>query len=235
MAALLLRRVVGVLSALLLATGTVTALALPAQAEDGYQYWNYFHLKNGAWVFSDVGVAQYQPKDGAVEGFRYGTSTTSKGIEPRADLKKVGFATVCGDTKPPAGRKRVAVVLDYGVELGNGTPPKPRADCATVPRSATTQQILLKVAQVRLGSGMTCGIDGYPATGCGVPVKNATVPAKEAPVSFALPSDGAGNASAASTSQSQDGSNLWTAAGVAALVLVIAVAALLVSRRNKVA
>ena len=52
MATLSTRRIVGVISSLLLATVALTGLAGPAQAEEGFQYWNYFHLENDAWAFS---------------------------------------------------------------------------------------------------------------------------------------------------------------------------------------
>jgi hypothetical protein len=238
LAALLIRRIVGVLSALFLAAGAATAVALPAHADDGYQYWNYFHLEKNAWAFSKVGAGDYKPEDGDVEGFRYGTSTTAQGLEPRADLKKVNFDTVCEGTDAGAGEKRVAVVLDFGEDLGNGPPPKPRADCAVVPQGASTQQILQEVAQVRVETGMTCALDGYPPSGCGVPVKDAKVPANEQSVAFAIPHDESGKtgtSKAAVTSEPRDNTNLWTALGLGALVVLIAVAALVMSRRNKVA
>ena len=238
MATLFIRRFVGVLSALFLATGAATAVALPAHAEDGYQYWNYFHLEKNAWAFSKVGPGDYKPKDGDVEGFRYGTSTTAQCIEPRADLKKVNFDTPCTGTDAGSGEKRVAVVLDFGKEMGNGTPPEPRADCAVVPQDASTQQVLLKIAQVRLKAGMMCALDGYPPSGCGVPVKNAKVPPNEQSVAFALPHDKsgkAGSSDAAVTSETKDDSNLWTVVGLGVLVVLIAVAAVVMSRHNKVA
>ncbi|HEX6874621.1 MAG TPA: SCO2322 family protein, partial [Nocardioidaceae bacterium] len=160
------RRIVGTLSTLLLALLVVTGTAGTAHAEDGYQYWNYFHLQKGSWTFSKVGAGDYTPADGAVEGFRFGTSTQSQGIEPRADLDKVDFEAICGTAKAPTGKKRVAVVLDFGAEMGKGQPPAPRADCAVVAKDASTQQVLEEVADLRVGSGMVCAIDGYPATGC---------------------------------------------------------------------
>lgn len=238
MATVLPRRIVGTLSTLLLALLVVTGTAGTAHAEDGYQYWNYFHLQKGSWTFSKVGAGDYTPADGAVEGFRFGTSTQSQGIEPRADLDKVDFEAICGTAKAPTGKKRVAVVLDFGAEMGKGQPPAPRADCAVVAKDASTQQVLEEVADLRVGSGMVCAIDGYPATGCGEPVKNAKVPVHEDSVSFALPSDdGASTAKATASQQADDGSStgVWTAAGVAVLVLLIAAAAVLMNRRSKTA
>ncbi|HEU4511575.1 MAG TPA: SCO2322 family protein [Nocardioidaceae bacterium] len=243
MATLLPRRVVGAIITFFLAAVSVSAFAAPAHAEEGYQYWNYFHLEGDTWAFSQVGPADYQPKDGDVEGFRYGTSTTSQGIEPRADLSEVDFDAVCGDTEAAEGEKRVAVLVDYGVELGNGTPPEPRAQCAVVDEKASTQDILGEVAEVRVESGMTCALDGYPASGCGEPVKDAEVPAEEEPVAFALPIDTGAGASDADTSdadtdpvaseEAEDGTTLGPVLVIALVVVLIAVAALLLTRRNK--
>jgi hypothetical protein len=230
------RRTVGVLSSLLLAALTVVGLSGPAHAEDGYQYWNYFHLENGSWAFSQVGPADYTPKDGTVEAFRYGTSTPSQGIEPRVDLEQVNFETVCAGQEAAQGQKRVAVVLDFGVEEGAGTPPEPRAECAVVDRAATTQQIVGEVAEVRIESSMLCAIDGYPATGCGAPVKNAEIPAEEEPVEFGLPAaaeeteaTGADNDPAAT----EDDGNTWLLVGLAALVVLLAAVAFVMSRRKR--
>ena len=230
------RRLAGAISSLLIALVAVTGLAGTAHAEDGYQYWNYWHLQKNAWVFSKVGAADYKPKDGAVEGFRYGISTGSKGLEPRADLKKVNFDTICGGTDLPAGQKRVAVVLDYGVELGSGKPPEPRGECAVVAKDASTQQVLQKVVDVRVGSGMVCALDGYPPSGCGEPVKNATMPAHEATVAFALPHDKSGQSGTSKpASASQSSGAPWTLVGLGALVVVIAGGAVAISRRSKTA
>jgi len=234
LATLLTRRVVGAVSSLLLATVALTGLAGPAHAEEGYQYWNYFHLENDAWAFSEVGPADYQPEDGDVEGFRYGTSTVAQGIEPRADLAEVNFDSVCADTDAADGEKRVAVLIDYGTDEGQGTPPEPRAECAAVAQDASSQQVLGEVSDVRVESGMTCALDGYPATGCGVPVKDADVPTNEEPVAFALPSDAPdGTSDAAVTSEGDDVP--WVLVGLGALVVLIAAGALLMSRRNKAA
>ncbi|HSE10469.1 MAG TPA: SCO2322 family protein [Nocardioidaceae bacterium] len=234
MATLLPRRIVGILTSLLVVTAAVAGLAGPAHAEDGYQYWNYFHLENDTWAFSQVGTADYRPEDGDVEGFRYGTSTESTGIEPRADLGEVNFETICADTEAAAGEKRVALVLDFGVDEGNGPPPEPRAECAVVAQDATTQQVLGEVAEVRVEGGMTCALDGYPATGCGEPVKNAQVEADEQPIAFAMPSsegDDAGTSDAAA--DSQESGVPWGLVAAALIVVLIAAGAFTLSRRNK--
>lgn len=239
MASLLLRRVIGAISALFLAVTAVAALAAPAQAEEGYEYWMYFHLEGDTWAFSQVGPADYQPKDGDVEGFRYGVSTANAGIEPRADLAEVNFDTVCAGTEAAEGQKRVAVVLDFGTLDGKTAAPEPRAECAVVDEAASTQDVLGEVAEVRVENAMTCAFDGYPASGCGEPVKNAEVPADEETVAFALPSDAADDAGtpdpAGDDAAAEDSGLLWPLVGVALIVVLIAAGALALSRRNKTA
>jgi hypothetical protein len=100
---------------------------------------------------------------------------------------------VCGSTPAKAGSKRVAVYIDYGLAdeapKGGGTPPPPAASCAVVPPAASGQDVLDSVADLRKDakSGLLCGIDSYPATGCGDQVKTAPKVANpEPPVQFAI-------------------------------------------------
>jgi hypothetical protein len=236
LASTLPRRIAGTISSLLLAAFAVAALAGPAHAEDGYRYWHYFHLEGNTWTFSEVGAAEHRPEDGAVEGFRFGTSTMAQPIEPRADLDEVSFDTVCADTDAADGEKRVAVVVDYGTDEGQGTPPEPRAACVAAASDASTQQILGQVADVRVEGGMTCALDGYPASGCGDPVANADVPTDEEPVAFALAADSDSDSDSDATSGASDDSAVspWLLV-LAALVVILVVAAVVTARRRKAA
>lgn len=238
MATLLPRRIAGAAASLVVTAVSVTALAAPAQAEEGYQYWNYFHLDGEKWAFAETGPNDHQPADGDVEGFRFGTSTVSQGIEPRADLTEVNFDTVCADAEAAEGEKRVAVLLDYGVEEDQGTPPEPRAECAVVDEGASTQQLLGEVAELRVETGMICAVDGYPATGCAATVKNPEIPAAQEAVAFTLPGDNEGASTDDQTASADDGaaeeeSNLlWPLLGVGALVVLIAAAGVALNRRR---
>ncbi len=222
------RRAVGALLALLLAGFTLIATAGPSAAEDGYRYWNYSHLEKGELVFAKTGPGQFVPKDGAVEGWRFGTSTVSQGIAPRADLTKVTFDSVCGDEKKTATTKRVAVLVDFGTkaDADGADVPKAQADCAVVPAKATGQQVLESVVKVRSEAELICALDGYPATGCGTPVKDATVPADEKAVTFALPSSDKADSD-------DDSDTPWTLIGVAAAVVVLGGLAVPLYRRNR--
>lgn len=225
------RRTLGILFSLLVTL--VVATAGPASAADGYRYWNYFHAKDGSFAFATKGNASYVPADGAVEGYRYGTSTVQQGLEPRADLSTLTFGKVCADTPASAGRKRVAVLIDYGTksDAEGATPPAPRAACARVPAKANGAQVLDAVADVRLTKGMLCGVDGYPASGCGSPVKNADVPAHEKAVAFALPHSAA--TKNVSASSEQGGSSTALLVGGVVVVVLLAGGGLALSRRRQ--
>lgn len=244
MAAPVIRRVCSLLLSLVMALLVVGGAAGTAHAADGYRYWNYSHLKAGSWETSKVGADGYQPKDGAVEGYRYGTSTVAQGIAPRAGLDKVTFDAICAATKEAAGKKRVGVVLDFGTKADaeGDTPPPAKAECAVVDTKANGQQVLQAVAQVRTGAVPTCAIDGYPAQGCGVPVKNAKVPSDEPTVAVNLPPTKAAQGTAAgskatnksATDQTDQGSGvLWPVVGVVVLVALIGAGAFAMNRRNQ--
>ena len=220
-----------------------------AAAADGYKYWNYFHVKNGSYAFAQTGASDFTPKDGAVEAYRYGTSTAADGLPPRADLTTYSFAKVCAGTPTQSGEKRVAVLLDFGTKAdaaSGDTPPAPRAACATVPSDADGQQVLGAVAQVRAQKGLTCGIDGYPTSTCSVTVKDPGSQSTGASVSFALPAaaqpsaspssgpsqDQAGGSASSDSSSSSSSGGVLVTVGVLVLVLALAGVAFARSRRS---
>jgi ferredoxin len=232
----LVRALALALTAVLLATGSGTA-----QAADGYKYWNYFHVQDGAYVFATTGPADFVPEDGTVEAYRYGLSSASDGLQPRTEATTYTVEDICADDKAGTGQKRVGVLIDYGTPTDapkGAAPPDPRAACAVVAENANGQQVLDAAADLRLDKGIVCGIDGYPASTCSVTVKNAPAPATEQAVDFTLPaseasaqaaSDGGGSDQAAS----DEGGVPWPLVGVAVAVLVLGGGALALSRRNR--
>jgi hypothetical protein len=234
------RRLVGALLAAVLASTTLFLTAGPASADEGYRYWNYFQVDGDAFAFAQTGPADVTPKDGDVQGWRYGTSTESKGIEPRADLSEVSFDTVCEGTEAGDGEKRVAILVDFGTEAdsADGSVPAPTAYCAVAPEEANGMQVLESVVDVRSEKGGICALDGYPASGCFETVKNATVETNEAPVEFALPAAAGDDASPVAGDSDQaaaedDGGISWPLVAVIALVVVIGAVAIPLSRRNR--
>lgn len=237
------RRTVHLFCATLLAVLSGIALATPASAEEGYRYWNYFHLKNGEWVFATTGPSGHTPKDGAVEGYRFGTTPASDtdGLPPRADLAEVNFETVCAGTEAGTDEKRVAVVIDYGTEADaeDTAPPQPRADCAVVPADANGMQVLQSVADVRVENDFSCALDGYPAAGCGSPVKDAESAGAEAPVEFTLPAAAeqpteAATDDAAAVIETEDESGFpWAVVVIGLIAAAVALGAVVIGKRSR--
>lgn len=179
-----LRRLAASLAVL---AAVLIGLAGPAAAA-AYRYWGYYQLTDGAWAFATKGADQMTPKDGSVEGWRFAVAGESDTRFPRATLS---FADICGSTPAQDGMKRVGVIIDYGREADaeSGTPPAPRAACAVVDQAASGAQTLAAVATARADKGLICGLDNWPAAGCGDEVKTPSEAAKadDTPIVIAAP------------------------------------------------
>ncbi|MFJ7154522.1 SCO2322 family protein [Streptomyces sp. NPDC101118] len=174
----------GTVLALLLALGGVFTLlgAGPAVAA-GYRYWSFWEGTDGSWTYASQGPSTARPADGSVQGFRFAVSKDAPdAARPRA---AADFRAVCGSTPAAAGKKRVALVIDFGMPAdapAGETPPRaePRTACASVAPEATTAEALAAVAKpLRYNSAaLLCAISGYPREGCGeqiaVPEENGT-------------------------------------------------------------
>ncbi|MFF4650505.1 SCO2322 family protein [Streptomyces sp. NPDC001380] len=183
--------------ALVLAAAAALPLlaAAPAQAT-GYRYWSFWDGSSGSWTYQQQGPATYRPQDGGVDGWRFAVSPDggSGAARPRA---AAGFAAVCGGTAARAGRKRVAVVLDFGTPAdapAGERPPVRRTACAVVPEDASSAEVLAAtVPPLRYdGSAILCAIAGYPRSGCGEAVGAGTADAAGAPAKGGGSGDGGG-------------------------------------------
>ncbi|TDD24117.1 hypothetical protein E1218_16860 [Kribbella turkmenica] len=226
------RLVLSLLAGFLLA-GTV---ATTAQAEDGYRFWGYYQWSGGQWAFAQKGADVVVPADGAVEGWRYAVG----GAKPRVPRAAGDFEAVCGKTPAETGKKRVALVVDPGTPedaLSGETPGPATGTCVVTDVNATGAKILAAVAPVRIEKGLTCGIEGYPAKGCGDQVKNITVPATDEPVTLqidaAVGSTAAPAAAESGQSSASDGGAPWVAIIAAVVgVAVLGSGGLVLSRRR---
>ncbi|MFD5590760.1 SCO2322 family protein [Streptomyces griseorubiginosus] len=170
-----------VLAGLLLAVpaGLLLAVAGPAHAT-GYRYWSFWDRAGTTWTYATQGPSTAVPSDGDVQGFRFAVSEdSSDASRPRGTAS---FATICAHTPAQAGRKRVALVIDFGTDAdapSGERPPARRDACAVVDRDATTAQALAAVAKpLRYGTNaLLCAISGYPRAGCGEAVTGAKKPA----------------------------------------------------------
>ncbi|MEV7420742.1 SCO2322 family protein [Streptomyces sp. NPDC089919] len=235
------------LAALALALGTfLTVLGAGPALATGYRYWSFWQGggADNTWVYAGEGPSTARPVDGAVEGFRFAVSADSKDAhQPR---RPADFQAVCGDTPAVPGKKRVALVIDFGVPAdapGSEQPPALRTACASVDPAASAAEALAAVAKpLRYDSAaMLCAISGYPKQGCGEQV-TASEPKAEgtpAPQGSAAASAGTdagatpGTDSAADSASDSGSTSLGLVAGIA-LVLALGGAALWQVRRRRV-
>ncbi|KUO22539.1 hypothetical protein AQJ91_03395 [Streptomyces dysideae] len=166
------------LASLVLATSAGQAHAV------GYRYWSFWERDGNHWAYATQGPSIAVPADGDVQGLRFSVSAdSSDAAQPRGTT---AFPTICARTPPQAGRKRVALVIDFGTTAdapSGEAPPKPRTACARVPSTATTAEALASVAKpLRYNTNaLLCAIGGYPETGCGEQVAKENKPTATEP------------------------------------------------------
>ncbi|MFF4268472.1 SCO2322 family protein [Streptomyces sp. NPDC001536] len=210
------RALAPLLAALVLLTG-----AAPSAHAAGYRYWSFWDRTGGAWTYATQGPATAVPADGDVQGFRFAVSEDSgDATKPRGTAS---FGTICAQTPAAEGKKRVALVVDFGTaqDAPSGErPPATRTACALVSRDATTAEALATVAKpLRYSTNaLLCAIAGYPETGCGEQVAGGKKPASTRPAS-------------AQDKDSDSGPSLGLFAGAAA-VAVLGAAAVWQARRR---
>lgn len=233
-------RLVRVLLTLLLSIAGSALTASVAHADDIYRYWSYSTVENGAFVPAQTGPADATPQDGGIEGYRYAAPADfTKPNLPRADLDEVTFETVCADADAADGEKRVAVLIDFGVEqdaADGETIPEPQALCAVVPTDANGLQVLESVAEkVRTEPGgiapLLCGINDYPTTGCADQKADAGTPADET-VEFVIAGDAGSTAGDQDGDGGSDDSNLPLLIGAGVVVVLVTAGGLYLSRRR---
>ncbi|QKW10698.1 hypothetical protein HUT18_07320 [Streptomyces sp. NA04227] len=219
------------------------AAAGPAEAA-GYRYWSFWERTDGAdaaWVYANQGPSLIRPSDGAVQGFRFSVSEDSQdSAKPRGTAE---FAAICADTPAKDGRKRVALVLDFGTaaDAPDGErPPAPRTACARVAEDATAAEALASVAKpLRYDSkALLCAIAGYPESGCGEQVSgDGSAKGDGSDAEDGQDENGKGgkgdNGSAGDASaDGDDGPSLGVLGGGAVVVIVALAAGLRAKRRR---
>lgn len=140
-----------------------------AQADSAYRYWSYW-TGDDQWTYSPRGPGFRVPGDKAVEGWRFVVSPKD-GSQATPPASASQYDALCpGSAAPPAGQKRVAVVIDSGaagIAPVGESPPALTVSCVTVAANQTGLQVVQGVAPLRFHpSGLICGIAGFPATEC---------------------------------------------------------------------
>lgn len=157
-------------------------LAPTAAQATTYRYWTYW-TGGQSWTYSQRGPGFLVPTDAAVEGWRFAVSAQDgSSADPPASPST--YEQLCpNQPAAPAGRKRVAVVIDFGdpaIAPNGETQPANSTSCVLAPARATGLQVLQQVAQLRFhSSGLLCAIAGFPDKECPGQSANAVkTPAK---------------------------------------------------------
>lgn len=198
------------------------AVAAPANAATTYRYWSYWMgndttSSSPKWGYAIEGAGTRVPRDGDVEGWRFGLAGQTSDIypEPLPD-----FSTICANVEQSPDVKRVAIVVDPGdpAEAPAGEAPAgPISTCVQIEDSATGLDVLASVAQIRLDAGFVCGINGYPASEC-APLVDDTDTMQTAPARAAGETPAATQV-AASAEPNTSGTPLITSIAISVLAL----------------
>ncbi|MGL5858094.1 MAG: SCO2322 family protein [Angustibacter sp.] len=204
--------------------GLAGGVAWPASAQaTAYRFWGYFQLSGNDWSFAQKGADQLRPKDGTVEGWRFAVAEENSTRTPRVTTT---FEQLCRSTPPANDRKRIGLVVDFGrpADAESGQPPQPIGRCVSVPTTATGSDVLAAAdLRLRVENGLTCAIQGWPATGCGDEVRtvSAAAASPDSPVALPTPRAAAGTAQ---TDAAEDGGldpGAWVGVGIAVLAGVV--------------
>ena len=154
---------------------SVTTIS-PATADSGYRYWGYFQATSGAtsWTAAMTGPS-IVVNDGDVEGWTF--TASSNDTPATAPMMDPDFAALCGEVSEVAGKVRVGLVVDFGpgeIAPDGDIPNEFFSDCVTVPSGSVGLDVLKAALDVRSdGSGLICGIAGYPSQECGAEIDMA--------------------------------------------------------------
>ena len=168
------KRFTGSLAVLILLTSTTTSIVSSEAATKGYRYWGYFQAAPGAmaWTAAMTGPT-VDIKDGAVEGWSFVFS--SDDIPSEAPSVKPDFATICSHIKAVPGKKRIALVIDFGKKAYAPAGEKVKRTmvrCVRTDKKSQGIDVLGQVVKIRAASsGLICGLSGFPAKECGVEIQ----------------------------------------------------------------
>lgn len=168
-----MRTIQRTVSTLVLAVVGVCASCLlsnTAQAAVVYRYWTYWQVSNSQWMFAQAGPASITPANGSVEGWRFGISSSSadQKMSPQF-MASTAFEVICANETPPAGMKRVALVIDPGLPQHAPRGESPGVlftQCVQIQESANGYDVLRQAQPVRTDNGLICAITDYPRQEC---------------------------------------------------------------------
>ncbi len=147
----------------------------------GYRYWGYFQSApgSGTWTMAMTGPTT-NVQDGSVEGWVHTFSNET--IDAYLPRTAPTFEKLCRSMKPIAGKKRVGLIVDFGIAAirprGENIP-KRVSTCVQIDTNATGAEVLAAATKIRAAaSGFICGINGYPAKECSAEIATPRTLAK---------------------------------------------------------
>lgn len=162
------------MAVLILLISTTTSIVSSEAASKGYRYWGYFQAAPGetSWTAAMTGPT-VDIKDGAVEGWSFVFS--SDDIPSEAPSVKPDFATICANIKAVPGKKRIALVMDFGKKAYAPAGEKVKRTmvrCVRTDKKSQGIDVLGQLVKVRAeASGLICGFNGYPRQECGAEIE----------------------------------------------------------------
>ena len=162
------------MAVLILLISTTTSIVSSEAASKGYRYWGYFQAAPGetSWTAAMTGPT-VDIKDGAVEGWSFVFS--SDDIPSEAPSVKPDFATICANIKAVPGKKRIALVMDFGKKAYAPAGEKVKRTmvrCVRTDKKSQGIDVLGQLVKVRAeASGLICCFNGYPREECGVEIE----------------------------------------------------------------
>lgn len=148
----------------------------PANAETAWRYWSYWQFTDGTWQMAMTGAADVKAEDGQVQGWRYITAGIEV-TEEFAPRTTETFESICGAIAKTDGLARVALVVDFGDASDYSNPDdaaavsEVRTECVEVTEGDPSSLLLSSAFETREESGMVCGVENLPSSGCGEEVE----------------------------------------------------------------
>ncbi len=140
-----------------------------AASDTGYRYWGYYQAKPGEskWSTAMTGPT-VNIADGSVDGWAF--TFAGQVINTGAPKVAPNFKKICGKTSAVAGRKRIALVVEFGPKViapKGEVAPKSFRKCVVLPKKATGFDLLNKATKIRgNASGLICSIAAFPKKEC---------------------------------------------------------------------
>ena len=159
-----------------------------------YRFWGYYQLTGTTWAFAQKGPAETTPKDGAVEGWRFAVSDESHSRASPGPPRLRRHLRQHRRQGRVQARGRGHRLRSPGGRRGRRHSPGAAGRLRRRRHQASGAEVLATVASVRVDKGLTCAVNGYPATGCGAEVEKVPAAAKAADTPVTIPAGAAGDA-----------------------------------------